>query len=262
MGNGPPTPPLTSPTELLDNARENTPAPETTVGTPALPQTQSRSPKQDVYRLAFPTFANLAARESFGELIQTAEEFDLNSDGDHHQSRLLLTAPLVLAYLIVDELPPAHYALTRLPDNLASLPLSQALLLLLSSALERKHARVYSRAEHLFNMVRQPEFLDTKLASVIADMVTTFVESFRQRTFVLLSKAYTLLPLSLARTYLGLPADQLLAVAEKNQWSYEASTQILTPLAVISDTYVTGTSGPSSLVTFRLVANSVAKLEI
>jgi COP9 signalosome complex subunit 8 len=56
-----------------------------------------------------------------------------------------------------------------------ALPLSQALLILLSSTWERKHERVYSRAENLFNMVQQPDFMDTNLASLIAEMVTAFV---------------------------------------------------------------------------------------
>lgn len=77
--------------------------------------------------------------------------------------------------MLTSRSPPARYALTRLPDNLASLPLSQALLDLVASASERKHVKVYTRAESLFNLVSEPDFFDAKLASVIAEMVTTFV---------------------------------------------------------------------------------------
>jgi COP9 signalosome complex subunit 8 len=78
MANGPPTPPPTTATEFIDEARESAPATEPTVGTPVLPQAQSRSPPQDAYRFAFPTIASLAGGGSFRELIQAAEEFDLN----------------------------------------------------------------------------------------------------------------------------------------------------------------------------------------
>jgi len=71
--------------------------------------------------------------------------------------------------------PPARYALTRLPDNLASHPLSKTLLGLLACTWERRHSKVYSRSESLFNMVGQPDFFDPNLATVIAGMVTTFV---------------------------------------------------------------------------------------
>jgi hypothetical protein len=71
-------------------------------------------------------------------------------------------------------------------------------------------------------------------------------DSFRLRTFALLSKAYTSLSLSLASTYLGIPGPQIIAgnwpillstsdisqlhlVAEKNAWTYDPSTQILFP---------------------------------
>lgn len=39
---------------------------------------------------------------------------------------------------------------------------------------------------------------------------TRRAEAFRQRTFVLVSKAYTTIPLALAQVYLGLPSDLLL----------------------------------------------------
>jgi COP9 signalosome complex subunit 8 len=70
-------------------------------------------------------------------------------------------------------------------------------------------------------------------------------DSFRFRTFDLLSKAYTSLSLSLASAYLGMPGPQIIAgnlpffstsdisqlhlVAEKSAWTYDASTQILSP---------------------------------
>jgi hypothetical protein len=40
---------------------------------------------------------------------------------------------------------------------------------------------------------------------------TRWIESFRQRTVVLLSEAYTAIPLALAKVYLGLPVDELLS---------------------------------------------------
>ena len=70
---------------------------------------------------------------------------------------------------------PARYALTRLSDNLQHTPLVQALISLLASTMERKHATVYAQAENLFNVVRDPAFFDAKLASVIGNLIITFV---------------------------------------------------------------------------------------
>lgn len=119
-------------------------------------------------------------------------------DGSHRNtSRLLITAPLVLAYLIVDKLcvfyisreflqisnlrvylwdsPPALHALNRIPDTLAAAPLPQALWGLLASTGERKHANVYSRAESLRQMVTQPDFDHAELGTLMTAMVTTFI---------------------------------------------------------------------------------------
>ncbi|TFY71882.1 hypothetical protein EVG20_g1135 [Dentipellis fragilis] len=96
-------------------------------------------------------------------------------------------------------------------------------------------------------MTQTPDFPDADLASVISGLTTNFVESFRRRTFALISKAYTSIPLALAQSYLGLPRDQLLAgtsaikigpspthtspapAAESSKWAYDASADVLTP---------------------------------
>jgi len=134
---------------------------------------------------------------------------------------------------------------------------------LVASAWDRKHANVYSRADALFKLVGQPDFFDRKLASVVAQMVTTFLDSFRQRTIVLLSKAYTSLPLSLAQMYLGLSSDQLIVVAEEAQWLFDTSTKVFTPSISTGDTLTNPKSNTfSSLSTFHFVADNVAKLEL
>ncbi|RDB21421.1 COP9 signalosome complex subunit 8 [Hypsizygus marmoreus] len=258
---GPPTPPPTTATELQDEARGNTSAEPIPPPPAALPTTPPT--KEDAYQYIFPTIADLASQSDFHGLIQVAEHSDLNGDvdSDRRNTRLLVVAPLVLAYLIIDDLPPARYALTRLPEGLTSNSLAKALIDLLASTWDRKHANVYSRAESLFILVHQPGFYNDKLASVITGLIEVFVESFRQRTFALLSKAYTSLPLSLAETYIGLKADRLLPVAEHAQWSFDTFTDTLKP----RPTSVVSTAPEptfSSLSTFHFVADSVAKLEL
>ncbi|KAJ6525507.1 COP9 signalosome, partial [Mycena vulgaris] len=176
--------------------------------------------------------------------------------------RFLLTAPLVLAYLTLDDLPPARSALMRLPNNLASSPLGKQLHSLLASTSERKYNNVYSRSQGLVELVGQPDFFDTSLGALLGLMIAHFLDAFRTRTFNLLSKAYTSLALPLAQMYLGLPADAVLAAAENGGWAYDSSTQVLSP--VKKSTPAQGSNGftPfSSLATFDFVANSVAQLE-
>jgi COP9 signalosome complex subunit 8 len=128
MANGlPPTPPPTSATEFQDEERAQEQAqaqpPEPATSSP--PQSSEPSqPTQTLYQSILPTLIDLGDRKNFQELVEQAEAADLDvscairvqsphTDGQHdasqanndrHQSRLLLTAPLVLAYLILDDL--------------------------------------------------------------------------------------------------------------------------------------------------------------
>jgi len=152
--------------------------------------------------------------------------------------------------------------MTRLPQSLASSPLAKQLYSLMASTSERKYNNVYSRALELRNSVSQPDFFDTSLGALLGLLIDSFLEAFRTRTFNLLSKAYTSLTLSLAQMYLGLPADAVLAAAERGGWQYDSSAQILSP---VQNATVGKTSNefapPSSLTSFHFVADSVAKLE-
>ena len=98
--------------------------------------------------------------------------------------------------------------------------------MLLSSTVERRYSDVYLRAEELHQFVLQPTFGNAELAQILAGMIVSFagkyrstirddpssitatIDAFRKRTFNLLSRAYTSIPLSLAQGYLGYPPDQ------------------------------------------------------
>ncbi|KAJ7024310.1 hypothetical protein C8F04DRAFT_1132072 [Mycena alexandri] len=276
MSTGPPTPPPSSATEIQDAARTVVPpipaasssaSASTSAPAPAPAPTSTAAAstvRQDDFTRIFPQLGSLATEHSFDQLIKVAEANDVASDSDRQPTRLLLTAPLVLAYLIKDNLPPARSALIRLPNNLISLPLSRQLVGLLASTSERKYNNVYVRAHGLQQLVGQADFLDAALGAVLGTMLGAFLNSFRERTFKLLQKAYTSLPLALAQTYLGLPAEEVLSVAAASGWAYDNATQVLTPAALPQKT---SNAGPvsfapfSSLATFDFVANSVAKLE-
>jgi len=210
-----------------------------------------------------PIIVEAITRNDYSQLVHIAEQTDLASTSDRQQSRLLIVAPLVLGHLVLDDLTLARYALLRLPDNLASLPLPRALMALVISAMNRQHAAVYDQAGALRSLVLHPDFIDKDLASIIANLLSAFIEHFRRRTFSLLSKAYTSLPLSLACNYLSMPAEQVVEVAQTHSWLYDLSTQILSPEKGKPDS-LSGPISPSfsSLATFGFVADSVARLEV
>ncbi|KIK08237.1 hypothetical protein K443DRAFT_672732 [Laccaria amethystina LaAM-08-1] len=255
---GPPTPPPTTAAELRDEART---AASTTHPATTAPSTASQ-PRPDHFQYRFPAIVEATSKKEYQRLIQIAEETDLNANGDRQPTRLLIIAPLVLAYLILDDLAPARYGLARLPENLAALPLTKSLVGLAVSSVNRQHGKVYAQAEHIFSLVAQPDFIDRELASVLANLITVFVAEFRHRTLLLLSKAYTSLPLSLAQTYIGMTAKETVTETDKFGWVYDPSTQMLHPFSKAElSNKSTITTPPSSLSTFHLVADSVGKLE-
>ncbi|KAF9227724.1 hypothetical protein BS17DRAFT_774211 [Gyrodon lividus] len=262
MAQGPPTPPPMSATELRDEARD------ANISTSATLDSQNSEsavslPTSDPYLQAFPQICDLALRNDFSAVVQYAELHDLNGVDDKNYSRLLLVTPLILAYLVLDDLTPAQHVLTRLPENLLHHPLSQALTHLLASTLERKYANIYSRAQALCILVQEPNFHDATLAKIVTFMTTAFVESFRQKTFGLLSKAFTSIRVSQAQTYLGFTREQLLS-ASTGGWQYDSVTDTFRPVdatGAIDSTKLT-VATPSSLGTFQLVANCLTKVEV
>jgi COP9 signalosome complex subunit 8 len=75
MTNGPPTPPPTTAAELIDEAKARGTNPARPVPTSDhLPS----SSKNDPFLLAYPTIASLATQGKFHQLIQVAEETELD----------------------------------------------------------------------------------------------------------------------------------------------------------------------------------------
>ncbi|KAF8911048.1 hypothetical protein CPB84DRAFT_1958196 [Gymnopilus junonius] len=255
MVNGPPTPPATTPAELYDE------------GTSAAEVFPPLANRPEMYQTVIPLMGEAIAKHDYQSLVDLAEETDISTPNDRHPSRLLIVAPMVLGYLVRDDVSLARFALLRLPDSIASLPLPRALMALVTSAMNR-HATIYDQTAALSNLVAQPDFVENGLGSTISTLLSAFIDHFRQRTFELLSKAYTSLPLPLACTYLALAPEQvisvgLLAAAQERSWSYDPSTQIFSPKTHVKANLRTGSLAlsSSSLSTFHFVADSVARLE-
>src|SRR3954470_2123141 len=71
----------------------------------------------------------------------------------------------------------ARYALVRLPDHLLSLPISRALMSLVTVTTKRQHAAVYAQATSLQNLVLKADYLDKDLVSMITALLTAFTGS-------------------------------------------------------------------------------------
>ncbi|GJE87131.1 COP9 signalosome complex subunit 8 [Phanerochaete sordida] len=266
---GPPTPPITSAIEIEDAARAAAAAATPALGAnvvtggtaPAAPGEPvaiqvaiAATPEQAAspYRQAFATLVELAVSGNFDELAEVAESADLTTKQDTSIERFLVVTPLVVSYFITDNIPPALQAITRLPEVLKAHAISQASFRLAASISERKYGNVYPRANDLLQAVENTQIRDADFKAVVGSLLRKFIDTFRQRTLLLLSKAYTSIPLSLAQSYLNCLPEEVLAVATQHRWGYDPSTQILTPK--LPSKY--GASGISGLATFDIIANT------
>ncbi|VDB82710.1 unnamed protein product [Peniophora sp. CBMAI 1063] len=257
----PPTPPA-EPSALPEapaSAAQATAAPAaTSASAPA-----SVAPANSPYPALFPAIADACARADYSRVASLAEADDVHVSSNHDQHRLLITAPLVLANLILDDLPLAKFALFRLPGPLVDLPLSRALFGLTASVSERRHAHVYERAAELRSLVTSPDFSESvAFGQTLITLTDAFLEAFRERVFTLVARAYTSVPVQLAQAYLGWPQEQVLLIAQAHNWGYDASTQILTPTHRPSTAGAFNlTSTPSTLAAFERITDNVAALE-
>ncbi|KAG2157521.1 hypothetical protein DEU56DRAFT_765070 [Suillus clintonianus] len=272
MAQAPPTPPPMSATELRDEARDSIIASSAESSDPTVSSNSSGSAAeippqlpaaQDIYQQIFPQLSDLAEQRNFIGITNIAELHDLNGSNDKSYSRLLLIAPLVLAYMVLDDLTPAQHALARLPENVSLHPLSRALAALLASASERKYENTYSRAQELFQMSQQSDFPDPRLGKTVGLLVNDFLDAFRKNTFTLVSRAFACLHVTEAQKLLGLGRKEVLAIANNNHWQFDSASGILRPPnaslpALIASKPVL----PSSVMTFDLVVNGVTTSEV
>ncbi|KIP12325.1 hypothetical protein PHLGIDRAFT_98287 [Phlebiopsis gigantea 11061_1 CR5-6] len=246
---GPPTPPITSAIEIEDAARaaNAAEAPAVALGTPA----QAVAP----FRKSFALLAELAAQGKFQELVQEAEVADLNTMHDNEVERFLVTVPLVLGYLILDDAAPAINAIMRLPDNLKNEQIAQVLFRLCASVSERKYQNVYVRAQEVHKAIQSTTIPEVDFAMIVNGLLSSFVEAFRSNTLVLLSKGYSSIPLVSAQIYLGCSSEQVVSAAAQNKWKYDEDTHLLSPVLIT----VAGKGAPtnqSSITTLSMVVNS------
>ncbi|KIK44807.1 hypothetical protein CY34DRAFT_802267 [Suillus luteus UH-Slu-Lm8-n1] len=270
MAQAPPTPPPMSATELRDEARDSIIAssaessdPTTSSNSSGSTETPQLPAAQDIYQQVFSQLSDLAEQRSFIGITNIAEHHDLNGSNDKSYSRLLLIAPLVLAYMVLDDLTPAQHALARLPENVSLHPLSHALAALLTSALERNYENTYARAQELFQMSQQSDFPDPRLGKTVGLLVNDFLDAFRKNTFALVSRAFACLHVTEAQKLLGLGRKEVLAIADSNHWQFDAANGILRPSNPSLPALVaTKPVPPSSVMTFDLVVNSVTTSEV
>lgn len=221
MVNGPPTPPATTPAELHDEARASIPldyssapisVPTTSHPSPEVYQNAIPLMSEAIARDDYSRLVHIAERTDTSVCVLycfTRRNVGTDSVGPNSSvqtnviSRAYLLLPhwsLAILFLTICESThdscgmisrsqpglmyrrtPARYALLRLPDNLASLPLSRALSALVTATVNRQHSAVYDHANTLNTVVSHPDFTDKELAGVISQLLSVFIGEYSTR---------------------------------------------------------------------------------
>ncbi|KZV96194.1 hypothetical protein EXIGLDRAFT_733765 [Exidia glandulosa HHB12029] len=227
------------------------------------PSDTQTAPPPSIYVTALGQLLSLVQNGELDRFITAAEDVDL-SGPEADTSRLLVASPLALAYLARDDVPPARFALTRLPESLKSNGVASHTFRLVASAADRNHPNVYARSQVLREFVATPVGLgdaDQDFTQIVTLLLEIFLERFRKRAFNLVSKSYTSIPLALAQSYLGLSEEKLIADTTQAGWQFVDG--VFTPTVATQTTQTTQAfvSRPSTVKTFDQVVKAVAQLE-
>ncbi|KAG8863153.1 hypothetical protein FRB96_009335 [Tulasnella sp. 330] len=229
---------------------------EPSVVAPSLPTTAD-APQQHIIRLNFPEIAALAQHERWLEVVCACENLEIAVPTSNDKSRLLVTAPMVLAYLILDEIPPAYFALKRLPAGLIESPLPQALFALLASVSERKYLSVYTRLSAVVAIAQNSTIVDVELGLLLVAMAASFKTVFQKRTIELLSRAYAAIPASQATAMLNMPVEVITSTV--TSWTLDTTQGTFVPSVVLQPSV--SSARPSKIDVFEYLASGAAHLE-
>ncbi|KZP01136.1 hypothetical protein CALVIDRAFT_559780 [Calocera viscosa TUFC12733] len=222
------------------------------------------------YRQVFPDLVQAYQRRSYGDVVRLAEEAEIVYPTlKDVPTRLLITIPLVLSYLCLDDLAPAHWALARLPRVLHTFGPTRVLEELLSTIAKRDHAQVYVAAKNLISVTIGSLKGEDELDLTIKPMVDSFIQEYRTRLISVLSRAYASLPTADAAAYFGMTLEEAIATCKSVGWTYDESSSALRPGpgapqangAVPVPAPFPSSLAPSTLNDFLGIANGASRLE-
>jgi len=156
------------------------------------------------------------------QLISACEQFEFECSNEAPSPATLpFYGVQLFAYLFVNDLNSARFLWKRIPTEIkAALPEFANIWRIGQSMWKREYNNIYAALS--INWPPAYQVLATKL-----------LDQFRQRTFALLSRAYTSIRVNDAAVILGLsPADAIKATTQKG-WQLEQATNTLKPVPVV-----------------------------
>ncbi|KZT61588.1 hypothetical protein CALCODRAFT_367353 [Calocera cornea HHB12733] len=222
------------------------------------------------YRQVFPDLLQAYERGRYNDVVRLAEEAEVVFPAmKERPTRLLVTIPLVLSYLSIDDLAAAHWALVRLPRVLHTFGPTRALEELLSTIAHRDHAQVYAATKNLISVTTGSLKGEDELDLAIKPLVESFLQTYRTRLIAILSRAYPSILAADAAAYLGMSPEEAVSTCKSMGWIYDEAMVSLRPApaaqeppsSVTVPTAFHSSLAPSTLMDFVGIANGASRLE-
>ncbi|KAH3762684.1 COP9 signalosome complex subunit 8 [Pelomyxa schiedti] len=168
-------------------------------------------------------------------LVEKVELQNLNPETHPYVVQLAL-------YLILNDLDSAKYFWKRTPSTIKKVNAELSSLWTVGKHMwERDHAATYES-------VRQFPW-----TAAIQPLINAIIENFKQRTFRLISKAFSSISVADCCKYFDMTSVQFIAFAKTNGWVVDEATQMVTPKPVVTPvTRHTGLTNINDLTEFVL----------
>ncbi|EJU00769.1 hypothetical protein DACRYDRAFT_117178 [Dacryopinax primogenitus] len=219
------------------------------------------------YRQVFPDLVQAYRRRGYQDVVRLAEETEISYPTmKERPTRVLITIPLVLSYLFLNDLPSAYWALERLPKVLHTFGPIRALGELLSAIASRNYAQIPLDARNLISVTTGSLQGEDELDLAIRPLVEEFIRTYQTHLIIVLGQAYASLSMADAAVYLGKAHPDANPAFTAVGWKFDEATSCLTPTPTMTQSngvisVLAPSAAPSTLMDFVGIASGASRLE-
>jgi len=160
----------------------------------------------------------LIASQNWPALVQISEQIEFESSNEPPTpSSGTFYGIHLFAYLIVNDINSARFLWKRIPTEIkAANPELANIWKIGQNVWKREYHNIYSLLSVHWSLIYQP-------------LATAFTAAFRNRTFALLSRAYSSISAQDCAAILGFSPEEVVKLVTAQGWTYDPSTKLIEP---------------------------------
>eukprot|EP00026_Physarum_polycephalum_P016007 Phypoly_transcript_16828.p1 GENE.Phypoly_transcript_16828~~Phypoly_transcript_16828.p1 ORF type:complete len:203 (+),score=30.91 Phypoly_transcript_16828:81-689(+) len=163
----------------------------------------------------------LIAENKWDVLVGACEQYEFESSNETPSPATIPFYGIQLfGYLLLNDLNSARFLWKRIPTEIkAAVPEFANIWKIGQAMWKREYNNIYAA-------------LNAPWGPAYQTLAKTLAEQFRQRTFALLSRAYTTISVNDAAVILGFPAADVVKQTAQRGWTHDAATNMLRPVPI------------------------------